>query len=245
MSRRYANPPIAEAVCEFRLSANTEWDLTVPGLIYERMSRDLPKRQEQLFQEVASTREEEGLRQQIQISQHVRFLSDDGRRFVTVGGRLLAVHRLRPYPTWARFRPDIESAFSALRDAVDVAGLQRIGLRYLNQIEIPGARVNLDEFFEFRPFLGERLPQRMTRFTLGCSLPYFHERDVCKVQLSDTKANEPAASAFLLDPDYFLNEPQSVAPDDALDWIETAHDNLEELFEGCISDPLRELFGEA
>jgi hypothetical protein len=33
MGKSYAKPPIVEAVCEFRLSPDTEWDLTVPGLV--------------------------------------------------------------------------------------------------------------------------------------------------------------------------------------------------------------------
>lgn len=29
--RRYSNPPIEEAVCEFRFLPAEEWDLTMPG----------------------------------------------------------------------------------------------------------------------------------------------------------------------------------------------------------------------
>jgi len=149
--------------------------------------------------------------------------------------------------TWAGFKPEIERAYQALRDTLEVAGLERIGLRYLNRVDIdtPSDRVKLNHFFEFRPFLGDRLPRHMTSFLVGCSLPFFDEQDLCKVELSSTMATDPSASSFVLDLDYFLNEPQSVSPDEALVWIESAHGNLEEVFEGCISDRLRQLFGEA
>jgi len=52
MGRKYANPSIVEAVCEFRLSPDTPWDLTVPGLVYEKVRSEFPHREQRLFQEV-------------------------------------------------------------------------------------------------------------------------------------------------------------------------------------------------
>ncbi|MGC8838175.1 MAG: hypothetical protein ACP5UM_07135 [Anaerolineae bacterium] len=37
MGRKYKDPPLMEAVCEFRLAADSPWDLTIPGLIYEKL----------------------------------------------------------------------------------------------------------------------------------------------------------------------------------------------------------------
>lgn len=50
MSPQYPNPPLIEAVCEFRFQADPGWDATVPGRLYrvrgvdevERMLREQP-----------------------------------------------------------------------------------------------------------------------------------------------------------------------------------------------------------
>ena len=42
VSRQYPNPPVIEAVCEFRLPPDSEWDLTVPGLVYEHIRDQVP-----------------------------------------------------------------------------------------------------------------------------------------------------------------------------------------------------------
>ncbi|QMS90513.1 hypothetical protein HUN01_24125 [Nostoc edaphicum CCNP1411] len=35
--RQYPNPPIEEAVCEFRFAPDPAWNLTIPGLFYEKI----------------------------------------------------------------------------------------------------------------------------------------------------------------------------------------------------------------
>ncbi len=35
--RRYRNPPIEEALCEFRYPPGQEWDLTIPCKFYLRL----------------------------------------------------------------------------------------------------------------------------------------------------------------------------------------------------------------
>jgi uncharacterized protein (TIGR04255 family) len=36
MTKRYNNPPIIEALCEFQFDTDVSWDLTLIGLIYDK-----------------------------------------------------------------------------------------------------------------------------------------------------------------------------------------------------------------
>lgn len=244
MSRKYRNPPIIEAVCEFRLPSDSKWDLTIPGLIYERVSSDFPNKEQRLVQEVEITQGPQGVQQQIRSSERVLFLTDNRKTLIQLGPHLLAVSCLKPYPTWDGFKPKIEKAFSALTDTVDVKGLQRIGLRYINRIEIPGKPIRLEDYFEFYPFLGRNLPQNMESFMIQCLLPFFDRRDSCRIQLTNALAENPDNIGFLLDLDYFLARSQDVLANDALKWVESAHQKVEEIFEGCITERLKEIFQE-
>ena len=247
MGRKYANCPLVEAVCELRLTRDSKWDITIPGLIYEKIKDEFPNKEQRFVQEAELTKDSQGMQQQIRTSERAWFLSDDRKTFIQVGPRLLAINRLKPYLSWAEFRPGIEKAFMTLVETVDVKGVQRIGLRYINRIEIPGASVDLDDYFEFRPFLGHNLPQSMANFIVICLLPFFDGRDSCRVQLIQLTNAVPEAGgnvAFLLDLDYFLDQPQAVPENEMLVWVDTAHEKVEELFEGCIKDSLREIFQE-
>ncbi|HWP93153.1 MAG TPA: TIGR04255 family protein [Thermodesulfobacteriota bacterium] len=244
MPKKYLNPPIIEAVCEFRLSSNSKWDLTIPGLIYERVRNEFPNKEQRLVQEVEITQGPQGVQQQIRSSERVLFLTNDRKTFIQVGPQLLAINCLKPYPTWEGFKPLIEKAFNALIKTVNVDKLQRIGLRYINRIEISSPSINLDDYFEFRPFLGKSLPQDMASFIVQCSLVFFDGRDSCKVQLTNALPEKPENLGFLLDLDYFLAHPQTVSVDEAIEWVEGAHQKVEEIFEGCITQSLREIFQE-
>jgi len=243
MVKKYAKPPIVEAVCEFRLTPETRWDLTVPGLLYERLKGSFPQKEQRMIQEMELTQGPEGLHQQIRTSERIIFFTEDKKMLVQVGPRLLAINVLKPYPHWEGFKPRIEMAWKSLQAAIEVQGLERIGLRYINHIELPAQGGELAEYFEFYPFVGQRLPQQMVSFLAGVEFSYADDRDHCRVQFTRIPASG-GRSLFMLDIDYFLARPGAVKPAEALAWVEEAHSRVEEVFEGCITDKLREMFEE-
>jgi uncharacterized protein (TIGR04255 family) len=122
--------------------------------------------------------------------------------------------------------------------------LQWIGLRYVNLINIPGDEINPRSYFELCPFIGEKLPQETISFMTGCVFPFSGERDACKVKLFTRAPRDDNTTAYSLDIDYTLIKPRSVLANQTMDWIENAHSEVEKIFEGCITDSLREIFGE-
>ena len=98
--RRYRNPPIDEAVCEFRFGSSPDWDLTIPGKLHAALASDYsgkPRNQtvidvgvEISSGEPANLRYGQGLAK-------VLLFSADGRRAVGVGADVLSIHMLRPY----------------------------------------------------------------------------------------------------------------------------------------------------
>ncbi len=208
--RRYVKAPILEAVCEFRLSPDSKWDLTIPGLLYEKLSSEFPNKEQRILQDIEITQAAQGMQQQIRSSERILFLSPDRKTFVQVGPQLLSVNRLRPYISWEQFKPAIQIAFQSLSNTIDVPRIQRIGLRYINRIEIPQKNFLLETFFDLYPYLGKGLPQGHANFFVGCTFEFRNRQDLCKVQLTDTVPEAKDASAFILDIDYFLGEPNSV-----------------------------------
>ena len=243
MGRKYKNPPVVEAVCEFRLSQDTPWDLTIPGLFYERVKDDFPHREQRVISDVELTREPHGLHQRTVTSERILLFSKDRKRIIQLGPRLLVINVLKPYPTWQGFKPIIEKSWNHLLEIVEVRGVDRIGLRYINQIDPPSDTIELEEYFEFYPHIGKRLPQTLASFIVGAEFSYDEERDKCKVQLAPAIVHREK-SALILDIDYFLARPQSIDISMVMDWIEKAHSRVEEIFEGCITDKLRKMFEE-
>lgn len=241
---KYNNSPITEAVCEFKFGKDANWDMTIPGIIYSEIQKDFPYKEQHALQNIDLPTEKTPGKAQINIINMVRFLSKDKKSMIQVGQSTLSIHRLQPYINWSEFSSLIKYAFDTLDQKVSLKSIQRIGLRYINRIEIPQKSVILDDYFNFRPYFGEGLQRDYSGFIIGCMFPFLGGRDSCKVELTNVVPENKDSSAFMLDIDYSLLKPQDVAVGKSLEWVENAHVEIENIFEVCISNPLRDLFME-
>ena len=246
MGRKYRCPPIVEAVCDFRFDPGSPWDVAVPGLVYERIRDDgFPKRTPISDVQFGLKRTEAGVEQEVKTTPRIRFSREDEKAFIQVGPDQLTVHHLKPYPSWLMFQPLIRKGFKAYLEAATPKGIQKIGLRYINRIEIPGERVELKDYFRFYPFVGTELPEDYGPFIVGIEVPYEDIRDMLRLQLTSVKGSARDVVGVLLDLDYFLAKPGlSATLEDTSQWVDLAHDRLEEVFEATITDRLRAIFEE-
>ncbi len=246
MEAAYTNPPLREAICEFRFPLEHPWDLTVAGMLYARIREDYPRREQRRVREVEVMLAPEGLREELLITERAQFSTADGGCSIQVGPRVMTVNCLPPYTNWEEFRAWIEDAFGNLQSVIEVEGIRTMALRYVNTIEIPEPGVRPEELFAFHPvvpFSGESTEFAMDGFIVGCEGAFEGGRDACRVELTDAVPESPEQSAFLLNIEYFLVKEGSIGKEGALAWIEAAHSRVEEMFEGCITDALRKHFG--
>ncbi len=243
MQKKYKNAPVVEAVFELRLKHDEAMDLTAPGLMFDKINKDFPLKEQRQLKELEIKLGPEGQETTPRILERMFFLTGDRLQFIQVGSNLMAVHCVKPYPTWSVFRQRIEQALSALRGITDIGEPGRLGLRYINRIEIPSAKIDIDEYFEFGPHIGDRLPQTLAGFALSVLQPFRDGRDLCRTQLVNVLAETPGSSAYILDFDYFLANPGNVNPDLLMQWVEEAHMEVRRLFDGCITGKLMDVFG--
>lgn len=247
MGRRYKNPPVVEAVGEFRFEPNEPWDLTIPGLVYQKLGeKEFPKKRLVQTPAFSIDAKQGRVQQELVTTTRMQFLREDEKAFIQLDQDLLSAHHLKPYPSWPEFVPLILRGFDAYYAIAQPRGVRRIGLRYINRIEIQGDSVRLEDFFQFYPFLGPNLPQMHGSFLVGVDIPYEGGRDILRLQFSTAVVDTSDRWAGILDLDYFLTDPGQVAPAEAVHWLQTAHKWVEEVFEACITDRLRNNFdGEA
>ena len=129
-------------------------------------------------------------------------------------------------------------------EVVEVKGFQRIGLRYINHIEIPEPFSEIEKYFQYYVYIGPELPRNPINFIAGIEVAFADGRDHCRIQLVPTPGEKKDCRAFVLDIDYFLVKTVNFTHKETIEWIENAHTEVEKIFEGCIKDELRNLFGE-
>lgn len=240
MSRKYKNPPISEAICAFQFGQDSSWDFTVPGLVYEKVQTIFPKRSQIARVTVGILPDGEEIAQQL--VPVMRFSSEDEKVLMQVGADFLSVNHLKPYSSWKTFLSLIQESFKVYLDVAKPESIQRIGLRYINTIDVQHKNINLEDYFEFRPYIGSRLPRTIGPFMMSVQLPYENLRDVLNLRLISVAGISTEFATIILDLDYFTLQPKEVKLDDVFTWIETAHLHVEEAFEASITDQLRQLF---
>ena len=247
---QYPNPPLREAVCEFRFQPGSDqWDLSFPGLIYNELKDEFPRRiQEATPQQVFSITfgtppENMGGFNAVDPAQSLRFWrenSEDG--VITVGPNRIGVSQYRPYPSWDSFLEIIKRAYSSYLTVVRPQTIQRIGLRYINEISFDTQTINLSEHFTFHPNFGPKLPQRNVNVRMSVDFTYDEHRDLARLQLGTIPGSDQISIAVSLDIDYFLLVPGTVLLTDIEQWLDRAHSRVSSVFEGSITDKTRSLF---
>jgi len=149
MGSKYKNPPIVEALCEFQFVPSQPWDITISGMLYERIKDEFPLKHQQVGFGVAVQPREGGvLEPKIEFGPpRMQFFSNDKTSLVQVGSDLLTINLLRPYPNWEKFKPLI---LKILEDYINIAspkGFRRVGLRYINKIDFDKPQIELTNYF--------------------------------------------------------------------------------------------------
>jgi len=158
---------------------------------------------------------------------------------------MLAIHCIKPYPGWNNFKPLIIMAFQALADIIDFSALERIGLRYINQIKVPEKEINLDNYFEFRPHLSNDLVSNLENFIINCIFSFFDGNDSCRVQLTNMNFSKYETIELMLDIDYYLSKANTVSRIEALNWVERGKEQINSIFNKCITGSLKNKFKES
>ena len=253
MTQQYSNPPIREVICEFRFQEDGKWDGASAGLVYSVLQREFPRRIVDTGQATPSVASAEvpnllspGIQQlglRVVPEQTLRFWREkDELGYFSVAPYRLAVSHFKPYPSWRNFSQLIHQGVEAYQEALGPPIVNRIGLRYVNVIDMRQSMVPLEDFFDFYPFIGDGIPQNITRFHCLIQTQFEEGRDSLVLQIANAVESERHSVEVILDLDYSLARSDNFDLAQASDWLEQAHANLENVFEGCLKDPSRLLF---
>lgn len=250
--RRYKNPPIEEALCEFRFEPSQDWDLTIPGRLHVKLSEEYSgKPQEQKFVDV-SLNAQQGQPAKLSYGEglaKVQLFTEDGKRIVAVGQDVLSIHMLRPYQDpqrpdhsgWDEFQDRIKQALDVYWDEVQPKGVLWVSIRYLNKIVIPEEAVEVASYFKCASPDVKGLPDHQNSFLSRVGYVY---GDGVRLVLSQRSidTSPPNQVEFLLDLDVIWENTEPIGKDEALTKAADLRNRERKAFEAVITDKARELF---
>jgi uncharacterized protein (TIGR04255 family) len=243
---KYATPPIIEALCEFRFQPGQPWDWTVPGLFYGSVREDFPiKTQQNVMEMSMEAHKGEVVTPTVKGGiARMQFHPENKLRQIGVGPDLLSVHVLRPYPGWEEFKELIDRAFETYTAVAAPLGVNRIGVRYINRVDIPQAVVQLEDYFVTPPRVPGSLPQAMNSFVSRVDVAC-DEQTRLLLTLAATDTGQPGFLYVLLDLDVIFSVASESLPlQETLDKVNKLRELERDAFEASITDKARELFNE-
>jgi uncharacterized protein (TIGR04255 family) len=247
--RRYRNPPIEEALVEFRFEPSQEWDLTMPGRLHGELREAYPGKPRQQNVVQASLVAQQGQAPNFAVREglgKVQLVTEDASRLVAIGPDVLSVHMLRPYQRddevsgWDEFRPRIVAALTGYWNVAEPSGVQRIGLRYINKLVVPESSFEVARYLRAAPPSVEGLPEQRGGFVGRVEYVYPDE-----VRLVVSHATVEALEdhvAFLMDIDVIWQASEAVDRHAALAMADDLRARERDVFEALITDEARSLF---
>ncbi len=245
MSRNYQNPPLVEALCEFQFTSDA-WDWTIPGLLYTKIKENFPvKKQVKKLDIEINTKSTQVDHNVLDEVTRIQFINTEQTALVQAGPNLLAINKLRPYDNWLAFYALIMETLATYQEIAKPTGIKRIGLRFINRIEIPQTQFELEKFFNISPNLPDEIPSNFRSLFTRFEIPYLQEKGLLILTFGsiDKRKQDNDESAFILDLDFSTTQVNNSYPDEYKSWVDIAHSKIEEAFEACITDSLRTYFG--
>ncbi len=238
--------PIIEAVIEIKCPSQVPWDEdTIPDGVAKLLkgyqfkdsrSEYIQKVNFKDNEPIPETMEKvdwKGVRYQSKDEKYVAAFNRDGFVFSRVGS----------YESWAEFSAEATRGWEVHKGLARPTDIHRIGLRFINQIRLPGTPVDLDDFI----YPGPQPPR-----DLGFTIASFLHKDTFTVpghpyliNIVRTSSPSPSAGgkvdyAIILDIDVHLQEAFEVDDSKIQGHLEDMRILKNEVFWGSIPRPLLE-----
>jgi len=171
----YQKPPILEAVIDFRFSKVDTISDNKSILMFIKKHEGVFVKSEPLHEHSVVIKTEIGAESDVHSDHaHVGYRLTDGSdtKVLQIKHKNFSSSQLKPYTTWSEFRSNTKSLWDSYVEITRVENVERIGLRYINRIDIPSNHFAMEEYFSLYPHMDDQLvKESLSGFFMQVSVP--------------------------------------------------------------------------
>jgi uncharacterized protein (TIGR04255 family) len=232
MPNKFQNPPLVEAVCEFRFKSKS-WDPTIAGILFPKIEEYFSKKESvqegsvELFFDAKVKKEPEISHSE---SEFPKFSNDAGNIFTIMKKNAISIHCIKPYSNWEEFNSKIKFILDKYQESANPEKLDRVGLRYINKISLPKIDFIFSDYFKIKVTPLEDIIKVEDINAMQIGVVSKSDNSLIKTQfvwLGDKNENKE----FILDIDCFTDN-----PGDMDDWLEKSHSKIEKIFLSSLNE---------
>lgn len=209
----------------------------------KKVSGRYPGRSEQIRKRIQLELATETI--QTEADELIRLASEDETQVAVIGATSLAVSRLAPYAGWAELFARFDADWADLRRVVGYKKIGRVGVRYVNRIDLPAddsGRVEHEKYLNLHINLPKDFPD-LTNYLMAMDFNLADVACSCHVKTGPIPPAIIGSVSFLLDIDVFRTDNLPQNDIGITELLETIRAKKNNLFETFVTDKSRELFG--
>ena len=243
-SHQYKRPPITEAVIEIRLEDSLSE--SVVEKIHKRLKKSYESSDTMSLVGIRLDPRKEEIERIPDEFVAYKLTSKDQADIVQIKPNSMACSRLAPYNGWENFEPRARKNWEIWRKTAKHIKIKRIGVRYLNRIDIPareGDKIDVENYLTVFPKYPEpHLLTSFIKYTMQITGPFSVEGFHLIINTNVVKS--PLIDHFSIVLDLDLSPQGDMPQRNAKIWetINQMREHKNNAFEMCITDKARELF---
>jgi len=233
MGEPLKQPPLVEALCEFRFDLAGTNELTLPGLFYAQVKDEFPI-QTSVNEICLPISVDDRPNIPPIATQRLQLRRPDNSATIQMGQSRLIINHLKPYISWNAFRELILKTFKQYINLCSRFTLNQIRLRYINHIPLPSEEIKIDNFLTTLPLFPKPFSREISRFQQTYEFREESSTDSSLVHKTSiaTKSNDEVV--LILDLDFVSQRIEIGDPPDLseglIPWLNQAHDRIEAVF---------------
>jgi len=241
----FPKAPITEALLDINVALPAEINLPALLKFHDAIQERFPHKQERFLQKfefrVGTTPEAKNLTKEID---GFLFLSPDKTKIAQSRLDGFTFNKLKPYEKWGTFSQEAKELWQLYVSVARPVNVRRVGLRYINSIDLPLPVEDLDKYFTTTPHAPPSLSQGIHTFFLQISIP--HSSSAAKGLMTQTfKPFQPESKvlSYIMDIDVaFHFEVQAPDTDAIWSYVDLLHDFKNDIFFSSITEETKKLF---
>ncbi|MBI5493036.1 MAG: TIGR04255 family protein [Deltaproteobacteria bacterium] len=244
--KKYSKAPIEEAVFDIRIDPALAMEGKELESLYTKVSDFYPiKEAQKTFELIGEIKEGELAKSQAKDIGVIgfRFWDADRKQVCRIGLDGFGFSRLKPYSDWEICFPEAMRLWNIYKKEFNPRFIKRVAVRFINIINIPEVRFELEDYFNNPPQPPSGLPQNVAEFLSRLKVKY-EENFFAIVTLALQMPTVPNVASILLDIDVFTEIPFNADDEDQLKNVfERLHYIKNDIFEKSITSKTKELIG--
>lgn len=241
---RFERAPITEALLDIRVQLPNQINLARLATFQDGVKERYPTKRERVSWQFGFQVKPETVPDTFKPSGRpdgYLFLSPDERQLVQARLDGFTFNRLKPYDKWVAFREEAKQLWLHYIRIATPERITRLGLRYINRIEIPMPIRELSDYILTTPEMAPELPQSLDSFFMRLVVRDPNSQAVAIITLTMEPVIDQKVLPLIFDIDVFREAVFNSNDNGIWDTMEKLHELKNIIFFKSITEKTKEL----